>query len=182
MSKVKEGDIVWEVAPVIDSDPMRVIGTYPVPVIVEKVLNDSTVLVSNSPQKHIIGKNTFFTRDECISKQCDQICVFENDEVEDCYFDGISTTPFGMAIPDDRRIPLHSTYYVGYPYKARGIVPSSHDDEYITLKDAREKLLALYPDERKFTVVDQDLCSGILFTFGFKDNEHWYMHGVASPF
>ena len=46
----------------------------------------------------------------------------------------------------------------------------------------KEKLLALYPDEKKFRVVEQDLCSGTLFTFGFKDNEHWYMHGVASSF
>ena len=182
MNRIKEGDVVWEAGPVLDSEPLKIIGIFAVPVIVDKVLNDSTFLVSHSPQKHIIGKDAFLTRDECILKQSDRITWLEDDKEAVCHFDGLSPIPFGTAIPDDSYMPPFSTYYVGYPYKSTGRVPDPDGDELNTLKDVREKLFALYPDEKKFTVVAWNVGCRTLFTFGFRDDEHWYMHGVASSF
>lgn len=182
---IQKNDSVWMSAPAINEieNRIRFLGVFATPYLVESVIDDTHVSISPHGGPQTLGKDVFLTREECIEKKGPDQWA-EELEPHGMHVDGANMTPFASEIPDDAYPGGLLMYYLGYPYQYGESIPWSVGTD--GLPNFREILDYIRNNKPqgcplKITLASSDaMGGGSIYSFGFIDDEHWYMHGVTS--
>ena len=181
---IKENDVVWRHAPAIieSADGVSFLGMFATPCLVESVVDGTHVSLSMHGGVETVGKDVFLTREECIARSGPNQWI-EDEESGVTHIDGPNMTPFAYAIPDDACPGDFIEYYLGYPYEFGSRIPWLENDDVWTFKDILDYIRKNKPSEcpLKITLVSSSgIGGGSIYSYGFRDEGHWYMHGVTS--